>query len=145
LNLLYIILLTRIQANYILQNQQLLEHEKEEFDAILCLSITKWIHLNHGDNGIEFLFKRIFKQLRSGGILVLEAQAYETYKKRSKLSPQILENYRNIKLKPDKFESYLMSEKIGFSETWRVADGKDLKNTVKAKGFCRTLQIFIKS
>lgn len=100
--------------------------------------------MNHGDNGIEFLFRRIYKQLKPGGILVLEAQAYETYKKRSKLSSQILENYRNIKLKPEKFESYLMSDKIGFSENFRVADGKDLKGTVQAKGFCRTLQIFVK-
>lgn len=90
------------------------------------------------------MFKRIFKQLLSNGVLVLEAQDYKTYSKRSKLSPEILNNYKNIQLKPEKFESYLLSDEVGFSESWCLADKNMLKTTGLAKGFHRPLQVFIK-
>lgn len=118
--------------------------EKPQYDVILCLSVTKWIHLNHGDDGIKFMFKRIFKQLNSNGILVLEAQAYSTYKKRSKLSPEIIENFKKIQLKPEKFESFLLSDEVGFTESFCVADKEILKLNVQSKNFRRPLQMFIK-
>lgn len=118
--------------------------ETPQFDAILCLSVTKWIHLNHGDAGIKFMFKRIFKQLKPNGVLVLEAQAFETYKKRSKLTPEILQHYKSIQLKPDKFESFLLSDDVGFAESWCIADKEILQKSGQAKGFHRPLQIFIK-
>lgn len=75
---------------------------------------------------------------------MLEAQAYETYKKRSKLNPEILQNYKSIELKPDKFTSYLLSEEVGFVETWSICDKEILKRSGLAKGFLRPLQVFIK-
>lgn len=132
------------QANYILKDEHLLGLEKPQFDAILCLSVTKWIHLNNGDDGIRFLFKRIFKQLNPNGVLVLEAQAFNTYKKRSKLSPEILQNFKSIQLKPEKFESYLLSDAVGFAESWCIADQAALKHSGQAKGFHRPLQVFVK-
>ena len=33
-----------------------------EYDTILLLSTTKWIHLNFGDEGIKRVFKRIHAQ-----------------------------------------------------------------------------------
>lgn len=44
-------------------------------------SITKWIHLNEGDEGIRKLFQRAFETLRTGGVLVVEPQEWETYAK----------------------------------------------------------------
>jgi hypothetical protein len=37
------------------------------FDAVLCLSTSKWMHLNHGDEGIKRLFSRVFTALKPGG------------------------------------------------------------------------------
>jgi len=133
------------KANYILKDSSLLQLEKPQYDAILCLSITKWIHLNFGDDGIKFLFQRIYKQLNPNGILILEAQPFSTYKKRSRLSPEIQHNYKAIQLLPQHFEAFLMSEQVGFDESWCIAD-KDImeKETKLAKGFQRPLQVFVK-
>jgi len=45
---------------------------KYKYDTIICMSTTKWIHLNFGDFGIERFFLKIYNQLRDDGILILE-------------------------------------------------------------------------
>jgi 7SK snRNA methylphosphate capping enzyme len=74
------------QGNYVLDRDEQLDHVKEEYDTILALSITKWIHLNNGDAGLIRAFHRMFKQLRPGGVLVLEPQAWNSYRRRKKLT-----------------------------------------------------------
>lgn len=132
------------KTNYILKDKTLLEIERPQYDCILCLSVTKWIHLNFGDDGIKFMFKRIYKQLNQNGILVLEAQPFQTYKKRSRMNQEILQNYKSIRLKPDDFEKYLLSDDIGFKDAWCIADEQLLKKANLPKGFQRPLQLFIK-
>ena len=75
-----------LQGNYVLENDALLELEQEQYDVILALSITKWVHLNFCDAGIKRFFRRTYKQLKPGGMLILEAQPWESYKKRSRLT-----------------------------------------------------------
>ena len=63
-----------------------LEQQREEYDVILGLRITKWIHLNYGDVGVQWTFRRMYKQLRPGGLLVLEMQPWKSYRKKKKLT-----------------------------------------------------------
>lgn len=105
---------------------------------ILCLSVTKWVHLNWGDSGLKRLFKRVYGHLRSGGLFILEPQPWESYVRRKKLtvgdpggffipsssvhfqrfnSPLqdiISKNFHSIRLKPEQFSSYLTTE-VGFT------------------------------
>ena len=104
----------------------------------MALSITKWIHLNWGDEGMKRFFKRIFCHLKPGGRFILETQTFESYYKRAKTLPMLKENYKKIEFKPDQFKDYLLKE-IGF-ET--CEDLGVLK--ANAKGFERPLQIFKK-
>ncbi|KAL5293462.1 MEPCE.2 family protein [Megaselia abdita] len=128
-----------ISGNYVLRDDVLLEIERPQFDVILCLSVTKWLHLNFGDKGLKQAFKRMFLQLRDGGKLILEAQPFESYKRRKKLTNEIFENYKSINLFPKDFEKYLLSDEIGFKSVSLLEVNKHA-----VKGFQRPIQIFEK-
>ncbi|BES96272.1 methyltransferase activity [Nesidiocoris tenuis] len=131
--------LSFIQGNYVLENDVLLELEKPQFDVILALSVTKWFHLNWGDSGLKRVFHRIFRQLRPGGKLVLEAQAYSSYKRKKSLTETTWRNYQSIKLLPNMFSEYLLSE-VGFSKCEVIGSPYH-----PSKGFQRPIRIFTKS
>ncbi|MCL4126327.1 UNVERIFIED_CONTAM: hypothetical protein GTU68_003060 [Idotea baltica] len=101
------------QSNYVLENDALLETVRPEFDTVLCLSVTKWVHLNWGDAGLKRFFRRIFRNLKPGGRLILEPQAWPSYNKKRKLTSEIFENYKSIRLFPNKFGEFLTSD-VGF-------------------------------
>lgn len=125
-------------GNYVILGKNVFQNDDfEKFDTILCLSVTKWIQLNFGDEGIEQTFKRIYSQLRPNGVLVLEAQPFKSYGRRKKLSQDIFNHYKNIKLFPEDYEKYLLAE-IGFAETY------SLKQSYDSKGFNRSIQVFVK-
>jgi len=66
---------------------------KEKFDTILCLSTTKWIHLNFGDVGIKTLFLKAYEQLDENGIFIVEGHPWKSYKKVKHLSTTVKENF----------------------------------------------------
>lgn len=69
-----------------LDRDELVEAQTPEYDVVLCLSLTKWVHLNWGDEGLKRMFRRIYRHLRPGGILILEPQPWSTYAKRKTLT-----------------------------------------------------------
>ncbi|XP_013414626.1 7SK snRNA methylphosphate capping enzyme isoform X2 [Lingula anatina] len=127
------------QGNYVLENDALLDLQREEYDVILGLSLTKWMHLNSGDDGLKRAFKRMFRQLRPGGILILEPQSWASYKKKKKLTEEIYQAFCSIQFRPDQFTEYLLSKEVGFSKCELIAVPFN-----KSKGFRRPLQMFTK-
>lgn len=125
--------------NYVLKDESLINYDTQQYDLILCLSVTKWIHLNFGDTGLKTAFKRMFNHLRPGGKLILEAQNWASYKKKKKLTDTIFENYQNIEFFPNRFHDYLLSPEIGFSHSYPLGIPRHL-----SKGFRRPIQLYVK-
>uniref|UniRef100_A0A6P4FQG5 RNA methyltransferase n=1 Tax=Drosophila rhopaloa TaxID=1041015 RepID=A0A6P4FQG5_DRORH len=126
-------------TNYVLKDESLMANDSQQYDLILCLSVTKWIHLNFGDNGLKMAFKRMFNQLRPGGKLILEAQNWASYKKKKNLTPEIYNNYKQIEFFPNKFHEYLLSSEVGFSHSYTLGVPRHMN-----KGFCRPIQLYAK-
>ncbi|KMS94380.1 hypothetical protein BVRB_021990, partial [Beta vulgaris subsp. vulgaris] len=74
-----------------------------QFSVISCFSVTKWIHLNHGDPGLLKLFDTIFRMLKPNGLFILEAQPWKSYQKRRRLNDVFATNIRNIQTRPTDF------------------------------------------
>lgn len=126
-------------ANYVLKDESLINSETQQYDVILCLSVTKWIHLNFGDAGLKLAFKRMFNQLRPGGKLILEAQNWASYRKKKNLTETIYNNYKSIEFFPNKFNEYLLSSEVGFSHSYCLGAPRHMN-----KGFCRPIQLYAK-
>ncbi|KAK2816083.1 hypothetical protein Q7C36_022354 [Tachysurus vachellii] len=129
---------TFVRGNYVLDSDVLLETQREEFDVILCLSVTKWIHLNWGDIGLRRFFHRVYRHLRPGGLFILEPQPWSSYSKRKKLTETIYKNYFSIQLKPEQFSSFLTSE-VGFSSYELLGTPNS-----SSRGFQRAIYLFYK-
>ena len=102
-------------SNYVLKSDDLLDLCKEEYDVILMLSVSKWIHLNFGDDSLRRCFQRVYRQLRMNGIFLLEPQPFESYKRKKSLTPEISKVYPTIKFLPRDFHDYLIS--LGFTSS----------------------------
>ncbi|CEF62035.1 7SK snRNA methylphosphate capping enzyme [Strongyloides ratti] len=125
--------------NYVLESDFHLEAVEQEYDVILALSITKWIHMNFGDDGMKRFFKRIFLHLNLGGKLVLESQDFKSYYKKAKQDKELLKNYKEIKFKPEEFKEYLLSDEVGFikHEELGIPEGS-------GEGYGRMIEVFTK-
>ena len=73
------------------------------FHVLLALSVVKWIHLEHLDEGLEAFFKKCASSLVEGGYLVLEIQPWKSYERAvgPKKSPHFRENLKQIKHRPE--------------------------------------------
>lgn len=111
----------------------------KQYDTVLCLSVSKWIHLNWGDDGLITLFAEIWKLLRPGGILVLEPQPWKSYESNRNVSETTAANYRNIMIRPAQFQEILL-DKIGFRTVEDVTSGLTDSKT----GFNRPILVFRK-
>ncbi|KAI4875969.1 hypothetical protein NFI96_022101 [Prochilodus magdalenae] len=101
-------------GNYVPESEGGVMSQRAEYDVILCLGVTKWVHLNWGDVGLQWLFKRAYRHLTAGGVLILEPQPWSSYSKRKRLTETTFRNYNTIRLRPDQFSTYLTSE-VGFT------------------------------
>ncbi|KAG5260614.1 hypothetical protein AALO_G00294480 [Alosa alosa] len=127
-----------MKENYVLASEEQLAGQQEEYDVILCLGLTLWVQLNWGDGGLQRLFRRAHRQLRTGGLFILESQPWSSYCRRKRLSETTYRNYCSIRLKPDQFTSYLTSE-VGFSSYELLGTPNS-----SARGFQRSIYLFHK-
>lgn len=114
--------------------------EKQAYDVVLCLSVTKWVHMHSGDEGLKRLFYRMYECLKPNGVLVLEPQPVRSYKKvRQKKIDGLQKSFADeLTLKPAMFKEHLLTE-VGFERF-------EMLRNVKEKGhsFNRPVMAFFK-
>jgi 7SK snRNA methylphosphate capping enzyme len=111
------------------------------FDVVCCFSVTKWIHLNGGDEALLGLFAKFRDCLKDNGLLILEPQPWSSYYSKSRLDPSLAINYqKHCSIKPDDFCTILQDPKFGFSLTLCIEP-----ETSCSDGFKRPLLIFRKN
>ena len=106
---------------------------REMYDTITCLSVTKWIQLTKGDEGVRTLFRKAYSMLRDEvkscgernefgtGVFILEPQPWKSYRRRSKLTPEMQANYAAIQMHPEDFVPFLLKE-VGFARVVKLYD-----------------------
>lgn len=89
---------------------------KEEYfpphsvDAALCLSVTKWIQLNWGDDGLKRMFRQVYDSLAPGGVFIVEPQPWKSYRqafRKQKMPEETRVHFRAITLKPQLYAEHL--------------------------------------
>ena len=98
--------------------------EKGVYDVVLCLSVTKWIHMTGGDTALKRLFRVIHDCLKKDGIMILEPQPEQSYKRARRKG---VKQAPGIKLMPDMFCNYLV-KKGGF-ESYQTLRERGEKGT----------------
>lgn len=83
------------------------------FDVVTLFNVTKYVHLNGGDEAVRSLLSRAHAVLRPGGRLLLIAQDWESYGRSRHLCVGFSAQYGRIRFKPADFLSFLLEE-VGF-------------------------------
>ncbi|CAH0557136.1 unnamed protein product [Brassicogethes aeneus] len=107
------------------------KHSIDQFTTTFCFSVTMWIHLNYGDDGLK---KFLWNLSKLSKILVIEPQPYKCYKeavKRLKSSKEEFSFFKDLKIRQtveEVIEKYLLNHchmtKIYESE--RISWGRKL-------------------
>ncbi|KAB5592869.1 7SK snRNA methylphosphate capping enzyme [Ceratobasidium theobromae] len=117
--------------------------DQQGYDVVVAFSVTKWIHLHGGDEGIKLFFSRVRDVLLahtnkiSPGIFVLEAQPWSGYhsamRKINLCQPKDQRSQDRVKINPDEFSNILIE--LGFSKPQRVG-------IIGEGGFKRPIDIY---
>lgn len=116
--------------------------DPESLDTVSCLSMTKWVHLNKGDQGLKEMFQSVWTSLTPGGIFVLEPQPWKSYKAAQHKAKQSQDGTSfvpldQLALRPDDFAHYLC-DVVGF----RMVKRKTPESSMT--GFDRMILVFRK-
>ncbi|XP_029357372.1 pre-miRNA 5'-monophosphate methyltransferase [Echeneis naucrates] len=78
------------------------QHSCSHFHLSLCLAVTMWVHLNHGDSGLLQLLSRLASISQH---LLLEAQPWKCYRSAArrlrKLGRSDFEHFKTLKIRGD--------------------------------------------
>lgn len=113
--------------------------ENTSYDTIICLSVSKWVQLNWGDEGLITLFSKVWRLLSPGGVFILEPQPWSSYYSNRLVSETTRINYQEIKIHPEDFQDILL-DKIGF----RMVEDITSSASGRKPGFNRPIFAFWK-
>ncbi|WFD23507.1 hypothetical protein MEQU1_002198 [Malassezia equina] len=98
-----------------------MEADPEGYDLILCLAVTKWIHLNQGDDGLILCLYQMASQVRPGGIVAMEIQPWRSYEQARSLSKELRASHAQLRIQPDDIE--WIAERLGLQSLGTIGQG----------------------
>ncbi|GAA5887411.1 hypothetical protein JCM5296_007131 [Sporobolomyces johnsonii] len=107
---------------------------RHRFEVVLLFSVTKWLHLHHGDAGMRALFHSLHALLPPRGVVVVEPQEWENYQRAVKKNKDLREVFKTLEMRPP-FEDEMTG--AGFELEKRIERDEG--------GFSRPLMIWRKS
>ncbi|CAI5711747.1 unnamed protein product [Hyaloperonospora brassicae] len=91
---------------------------KREFDFVTCFSVTMWIHLNHGDDGLWKFLETVSNMTEH---LIIEPQTWKCYRNaRKRLNRRHIEvpqSFNEIKVRADvveKIDAFLLAGRFRY-------------------------------
>ena len=85
------------------------DQNRDKFDVIFCFSVTMWIHLNHGDEGLRDFIKLLASLSH---FVILEPQPWKCYqtanRRMRKLKQPVFEQIEKIGAKREDLEPFLL-------------------------------------
>lgn len=115
---------------------------RESLDAVLCLSVTKWIQLNWGDAGLKRLFMDVHESLTPGGVFIVEPQPWRSYRqafKKQQMPEETRAHFLAIALRPSLYAEFLRTT-VGFERVTTLRDA----DMHAASEFDRTVLLCVK-
>ncbi|KAG3117995.1 hypothetical protein PI124_g110 [Phytophthora idaei] len=86
---------------------------ERKFDLITCFSVTMWIHLNNGDDGLWKFLETVSDMTQH---LIIEPQAWKCYrnalKRLTRMRVEVPQSFREIKVRTDvveKIDTFLLA------------------------------------
>lgn len=107
------------------------------FDVVFCFSVTMWIHLNHGDDGLHRFLKEISDMSK---MLVIEPQPWKCYKsavKRLKRCNKSFPYFQKLTVR-ENIEEHIQQFLVGSCNLQKVYESPDSKWGRKLMFFKRT-------
>ena len=95
------------------------------FDTVMCLSVSKWVHLNRGDEGLLRLFDALYAATAPRGVLIFEFQEWQSYKNSRGVSQTCKRNFDRISIRPEQFVEELGRRGWALVELFRHCGGGD--------------------
>ena len=90
-------------------NEILEQHGAERFDLVSCFSVTMWIHLNHGDDGLGAFVKKVSDIATH---VLLEPQPWKCYqtaaRRMRKLCQPEFEHMKTLKHTGPELEKFIL-------------------------------------
>ena len=110
---------------------------------MISFSVTKWIHLNWGDDGLIYVLLKCYSLLKKYGILIIEFQTYSSYYKKRNYTDTIQKNYDRLQIQPQQIP--LILQHIGMQViTTKIPNTVATLARSLTKGFNRPIVVLKK-
>uniref|UniRef100_A0A1B6JAT7 RNA methyltransferase n=1 Tax=Homalodisca liturata TaxID=320908 RepID=A0A1B6JAT7_9HEMI len=90
------------------------QHKQKTFDIVFCFSVTMWIHINYGDEGLKLFLLRLSEIT---DLLMIEPQPWKCYgravRRMKRTSSEPYAEFSNLKIRKDVeffIDSFLVKE-----------------------------------